>query len=446
MFFFLSSWTVFSQDFWLKSYSESYNVVFNSFSLTSDGGSVLTGYTQITTSPTFYEDEEIRSDLLITKLNSSGNIEMQKTYGLSENDIGYSVIESTKGGYVVAGETTSFGASSIDGFVLRVDERGDLLWAKKIDGGSEDWAVDIKETDKGTYIVLGTTKKSGNDNAVANYDIFLIGIDDYGNVLWQKEYDGGGDDVGYNLLKTYMGDFVVSGATTSKGNGDYDSLLIKTDAGGVLKWQKYFGTNNDDFGYYVTESKDGGFLLAGETFLKDKKNRMGYSNAYLARINSFGGDEWQKSYGFAKNNFALSAKPMGKHGFVIGGGSKASTESFSAWTFKIDWSGKIFWKTGYDFSGNESVYCAKPTKNGYLSILGVVNSGENVYSFLTRSDKEGKIPNCSYITETTLSKTKGSFGSGTISFFTKIGSPTVKGVTPYVSKKQIDISDEILCQ
>lgn len=446
IFCFLSNWAVFSQQLWLKSYSKSSDVVFNSFTLTSDGGMVLTGYTQIFTSPTFREDEEIQSDLLITKLNSLGEIELQKTYGSTGSDIGYSVIESTKGGYVVAGETTSFGASSTDGFVLRVDETGNVLWAKIIDGGSEDWAVDIKETEKGSYIALGTTKKSGGDNSASNYDIFLIGIDNDGKVLWQKQYDGGGDDVGYCLLKTSAGDFIVGGATTSKGNGDYDTLVMKSDAGGVLKWQKIFGTNNDDYGYYVTESKDGGFLLVGETFLKDKKNRMGYSNAYVVRINSFGGDEWQKSYGFAKNNFALSAKPMGKQGFVIGGGSKASAESFSSWTFKIDWSGKIIWKTGYDFSGNESIYCAKPTKDGYLSILGVVNSGENVYSFLTKSDKEGKIPNCSYVTESSISNKKGSFGSGTISLSTKIGSPTVKGVTPSVSTKQDDLSNENLCE
>lgn len=437
------NFSLFCQQVWLKSYAGSSDTVFNSFTFTKDGGTILTGYTNGSNSSPTCEDGETQSDLLLVKLNSNGEIEWQKTYGDSGNEVGYAVIESTAGGYLAVGETTSFGASSNDAFVLRVDESGALIWAKIIGGSSEDWAVDVKETDKGDYIVLGVTKTGGSESTTQNYDIFLVGIDDLGKVSWEKVYDGGKNDVAYNLLKTSEGDFVIGGATTSKGDGDYDALLIKTDAGGVIKWQKIFGTGNNDYCYYVTEGKDGGFLLVGETFLR----KDGFSNAFVARINSFGGDEWQKSYGFAKNNFAFSAKPLGNHGFIIGGGGKDSNSNFSAWTFKIDWSGRIIWKTGYDFSGNETVYCAKPTKDGFLVTLGVVNSGEKIYPFLSKSDKTGQVDSCSYLTETSITKKKGSFGSANISFSLTNSSLTVTDVLPEQLKiGQSDLSEETLCE
>lgn len=444
--FFVSSFPFLCQQAWLKSYSGSSDAVFNSFTLTSDGGFATTGYCSVSTSPTFLEDGELDKNMLITRLDAYGQIVWGKTYGDSGEDYGYSIIECRGGGYLAVGETTSFGASSSDAFVVKVDEAGTVVWAKRIGGTSEDWAVDVKETDAGNYIILGVTKTGGTEGTSQNYDIFLVGIDELGNILWQKKYDGGGDDVAYSLLKTKDGDFVIVGATTSKGSGDYDALLIKTDAGGVVKWQKFFGTDNDDFGYYVTESKDGGFLLVGETFLKDKEDRIGYSNAYIARINSFGGDEWQKSYGFAKTNFALSAKPVGNNGFVIGGASQESTGSFAAWTFKIDWSGKIIWRSSYEFSGNEVVYSAKPTKDGFLSILGIVNSGTNIYSFIGKGDKEGKIGSCSYVTDSSIAKKSGSFGSGNLSLKLSSGDLTVKGLKESVKINQSDISEESLCE
>lgn len=445
-FFTISEVSFFSQQIWLKSYAGGSETVFTSFSFTSEGGSIVTGYSQVSTSPTVIEGSVENTNMLIAKLNYNGEIEWQKTYGENGSEYGYSVIESTAGGYLAVGETTSFGASSNDAFVVRVDESGAVLWAKCIGGSSEDWAVDVKETDKGDYIVLGVTKVGRSENTTENYDIFLVGIDDYGNILWQKFYSGAGDDVAYNLLKTNEGDFLITGATSSKEMGDYDALVIKTDAGGVVKWQKLFGTSNNDFGYYLTKAKEGGFLLVGETFLKDKKNRVGFSNAYIVRLNSSGGDEWQKSYGFAKNNFAYSAKPFGRHGFVIGGVSKEATGNFVSWTFKIDWSGKIIWKTGYDFSGNEVLYCSKPQKNRSVSILGVVNSGESVYSFFGKGDKEGKFGSCSYVTDCPITRQKGFFGSGIIALSTTSGTLTCKGIKKSVKANQGDISEETLCE
>ncbi len=442
---FISNYTIFSQQVWLKSYSGSENTIFNSFTLTSDGGSVATGYVSMTTSPTLCEEGESEWDMAIVKLNAEGGIIWQKTYGDTNNDYGYAIIESTYGGYLAVGETTSFGASPSDAFIVRVDSGGEVLWAKRIGGSAEDWAVDVKETDKGTYIVLGVTKIGEAEDATYGYDIFLCGIDEYGNFLWQKQYDGGANDVAYSLLKTGEGDFVIGGASNSKGLGDYDSFLIKTDAGGVIKWQKFFGTNNDDFGYYVTESKSGGFLLVGETFLKDKDNRIGYSNVYVAKIDSFGGDEWQKSYGSGKTNYALCAKPAGKYGFVISGTSQETTGSYSAWAFKINSAGKIIWKRGYDFSGDEVVYSAKPSKDGFLTVLGKVNSGTNTYSFIGKGDKEGKIGSCSYVTDSSIAKKKGSFGSGNLSLLQSTGALTFKGLKDSIKVYQSDISEETLC-
>jgi hypothetical protein len=437
----------YSQNLWVKSYAGSTTATFSSLCLTPEGGTVLAGYVESGSSGPGLE-ESVVYDACLVKLDSSGEILWQKSYGGSDDDLAYSVIAVSGGGYLAVGETYSFDAALDDAMVLRINEDGELIWAKRVGGTGEDWAIDVKQKEDGSFIVLGTSKAgSAPSEAGATYDIWLFGLDKNGELLWQKTYDGGLDDAAYSLTRTVEGDCIIAGATTSYGGGDNNAFLIKTDSGGLIKWQKVFGGPKDDYAFSAIEAPDGGFLVVGETYLKNTPTRKDYSNAWVLKINAFGGDEWQKAYGSSQNNFALSAAPAGKHGFIVAGGSKSSSASYDAWAFKIDWSGKIIWKHNYDLSGEETIYAVAPAGGEKIILLGSVVSSELGYPFLTVTDKNGSTgSSCPAVTDSSITKQKLSSGSGTPSFTWKAGTATAAGIKKDITPGITGASSETICQ
>jgi hypothetical protein len=115
------------------------------------------------------------------KLDSSGNVQWTKTIGGSLTDIAFSIIQSSDGGYVVAGETWSFGAGSADIYVVKLDSGGNVQWTKTIGGSLTDIAFSIIQSSDGGYVVAGGTQSFG-----AGGDIYVVKMDANGNVCFSQ--------------------------------------------------------------------------------------------------------------------------------------------------------------------------------------------------------------------------------------------------------------------
>ncbi len=255
--FIVAGWT--SWDIWVLKLDENGNVQWqktygggglekaNSIQQTSDGGFIVAGYTD-----SFGAGD---ADIWVLKLDGNGNIQWQKTYGGSGWDSASSIQQTSDGGFIVAGYTNSFGAGYDDIWVLKLDESGNVQWQKTYGGSGWDSASSIQQTSDGGFIVAGWT----------NRDIWVLKLDGNGNIQWQKTYGGSYGDYANSIQQTSDGGFILAGYTYSFGAGGSDIWVLKLDESGNVQWQKTYGGSSDDRASSIQQTSDGGFILAGGT-------------------------------------------------------------------------------------------------------------------------------------------------------------------------------------
>jgi hypothetical protein len=234
----------------------------------SDGGYVVAGVTE-----SFGAGGR---DFYVVKLDSSGNVLWTKTIGGSSLDIANSIIQSSDGGYVVAGRTWSFGAGHSDMFVVKLDSSGNVQWTKTIGGSSWDYANSIIQSSDGGYVIAGGTGSFG-----AGYDdIYVVKLDSSGNVMWTKTIGGSNYDVAYSIIQSSDGGYVVAGRTESFGAGYVDIYVVKLDSSGNVLWTKTIGGSSWDEASSIIQSSDGGYVVAGWT--------SRYGGIYVVKTDSNG--------------------------------------------------------------------------------------------------------------------------------------------------------------
>ena len=241
--------------YWAKTYGGTGFDFAYSIQETSDGGYIVAGSTA-----SFGAGSD---DFWVLKLYSNGNVAWQKTYGGADYDYAYSIQQTSDGGYIVAGETWSFGAGSRDFWVLKLYSNGNVAWQKTYGGiNADDVAFSIRQTQEGGYIVAGRTDSSlgaGKD------DVWVLKLDANGNVTWQKTYGGGNWDYAYSIQQTSEGGYIVAGWTDSFGAGNDDVWVLKLDSAGNVTWQKTYGGANDDAAFSIQETSNAVYFVAGYT-------------------------------------------------------------------------------------------------------------------------------------------------------------------------------------
>ncbi len=159
------------------------------------------------------------------------------TIGGSGDDWGYSIIQTSDGGYAVAGRTESFGAGEADVYVVKLDEHGSLQWTRTIGGSKDDEGYSIIQTSDGGYAVAGKTNSFGAGWA----DVYVVKLDGGGNLQWTRTIGGSEDDEGWSIIQTSDGGYAVAGCTGSFGAGGSDVYVVKLDGSGNLQWTRTIG-------------------------------------------------------------------------------------------------------------------------------------------------------------------------------------------------------------
>ena len=158
------------------------------------------------------------------------NLEWELLIGGSDFDACYSVQQTDDGGYIFAGGSYSFGPGFSDVWIIKTDSYGNVVWNNTYGGLQNESCYCIQKTSDDCYVVAGKTKVADPDD----YNAFLMKIDDNGNSLWQKTYGDEKFDAGWWVEPTVDEGFILVGITESKGLGNGDIWVIKTDVDGEI--------------------------------------------------------------------------------------------------------------------------------------------------------------------------------------------------------------------
>lgn len=200
-------------------------------------------------------------DMYVVKMDTSGSLIWNKTYGGTGFEYAISVVHSSDGGYAIGGSTNSFGQGNYDMFIVKTDTGGALQWSKTIGGPGFDDARAMIQTTDGGYILAGGTTNYG----AGGYDFYIVKLSSNGTLQWTRTAGGSGDEVAQSIAQTSDGGYIVAGFTNSFGAGLYDIYVVKLDAGGTYQWSKTAGGDSLDGAFSIIKTMDGGYEAAGYT-------------------------------------------------------------------------------------------------------------------------------------------------------------------------------------
>lgn len=227
-------------------------------------------------------------DVYLIKTDASGNALWIRTYGGNSWDQGNSVQQTTDGGYIIAGYAQSYGAGNGDVYLIRTNANGDTLWTKTYGGTNVDDGLSVQQTSDGGFIIVGETVSFG----AGNFDIYLIKTDSNGDTLWTRTYGGTNEDRGESVQETINGGYILLGETKSYGVGNLDIYVIKTNTNGDTIWTKTIGGAVNEWGRSIQQTSDNGYVIGGLT----NSFGAGLVDVYLIKLGEYAGIDEEFKY------------------------------------------------------------------------------------------------------------------------------------------------------
>lgn len=288
-----------------------------------------------------------------------------KTFGGSNDDWGNSVTKTDDNFYVLVGKTYSYGSGNGDLWVIKTDSVGTKLFSKTYGGNNGDWGNWIEKTQDGGFIIVGVTSSYGQ----GSYDFYLIKIDADGNKQFSKTFGDAEEDLGYCVKQTHDGGFIIVGGTKSFGAGNFDVYLIKTDANGEKIWSNTFGGDKEDWGYSVCETSDGGYIIAGIT----SSYGSGLGDVWLIKTDSLGNKKWDRTFGDSQDDGGVDVKVTGDNGFIIAGVHGSGYGDL--WMIKTDSLGNKKWDKKFGGSNQDGGTSVDIIEDGYIVVGSTFSYG-----------------------------------------------------------------------
>ena len=311
---------------------------------------------------------------------------MIKNYGGTQDERGYAVQQTSDGGYVIVGSSTSYGAGGADLWILKLDVEGEFMWSKTYGGQGNDIGKDIIQTSDGGYIITGYTKSysSGGDS-----DLWLIKTNANGESClysdggtcsessskWVKIFGTSGNDYGNSVQETSEGDFIVTGKS-----GRIPSIfVVKTSSMGEKIWENLYGntSNSGDRGNYILERQDLGFLILGKEMTNSSND-----NLCLINIDGEGSEIWHSLYGGTDSDEGIYLSEVSGGGFIIAGSSKSYGNGNwdDMWLVKTSTGGSMEWQKTFGGSYDETGhYVHEKTEGGYMIVGSTESFGQGLF-------------------------------------------------------------------
>ncbi|MBL0073566.1 MAG: T9SS type A sorting domain-containing protein [Bacteroidetes bacterium] len=375
---------------WQQSYGGTSTDAGATMQITTDSGYVFAG--RSTSNDVNVSGNHGGSDWWVYKTDNLGTIQWQKSIGGSNDDVPYNIIQTSDGGYAIAGWTESSDGDvsgyqgNKDCWVVKLDNAGVIQWQKSLGGTSEEEFRYIIQTSDGGYACSGWSYS--NDGDVSGRkgirDGWLVKLDASGNLSWQRMLGGNGDENGYTVEQTTDGGYIFSAVSTSNSGGVaanyglFDYWLAKTDASGNVIWEKNYGGSSIEQMRSCIQTSDGGYIMTGYTFSSDidVTGFQGVSDIFVVKVTTLGAIEWTKTYGGSQTDRASRISQTTDGGYIIAGLSNSADGDVTgyqggfgdSWMIKINNIGTIEWQKTLGGTGDEQGSKIIEIQNGYLFV------------------------------------------------------------------------------
>ena len=388
----------------IKTWGGSKNESAQAVTKTTDGGYAILGYTQS-------NDGDVRNksnesyDYWLLKFDARNQLQWQKTYGGSDDDRGFDLIQTSDGGFAMLGKSKSndLDVSENSGFddfwVSKLDSNGSISWEYSYGFAGSDTPNSIIQTRDNGYLLTGVLDVSASNGqgdrhaAVrqrhAGGDYWAVKLNSSGVREWSNYYGGSFTDTAYDAIQTQDNGYIIIGSSDSNdvdisnSNGGYDFWVVKISNTGSLVWEKTFGGSEIDEARAITSSNDGNYLIVGDTRSDDLNisQNAGAADLWLIKITPEGTLLWEKTIGGTNFDVGRSVSKTQDNGFLISGSSRSSDGNLTtnkglndAWVLKIDSGGNIKWHKSIGGSETDFFYDSVELNDQTIVAVGNSNS------------------------------------------------------------------------
>jgi len=336
------------------------------------------------------------TDFWIVKTNETGVYDWDFTYGGNGHDALKSLIQTTDGGYLLAGTTesdagydvTEVSRGSQDYWMVKLNSTGQKEWDKRFGGSNTDYLYEVKEIPGGGYILTGYSFSDADgdktQNNVGNGDYWVIKTDNIGNKIWDKDYGGNDGDFSTCLDITGDGGFIIGGRTTSDSTGNVshynhggsDFWIVKLNSDGTKLWDKVYGGMYEERMFSIIETNNGGLMAGGNSDSPASGNVTHdtyMQDFWVVKMDASGNIEWEDNYGGGWAEEISAVEQTSDGNFLVSGDSY-SQGNFDksennlgveqAWAIKIDTAGNKLWDKTIFSLGHDEACLVKETHDG----------------------------------------------------------------------------------
>jgi len=368
-----TAFAAFGQTTFQKTYSFGDYDMGLSVAQTTDGGYILFGQTS--------SIDSSGQDMLLVKTDAQGNELWWQTYGEETWEFGISVQQTSDGGFILCGSYSGLDNDSLA--LVRTDQEGIVIWNKRF-SGTVDREVGqfVQETTDGGFIAVGFTGPPFGEH------IFMVKTDSDGNEEWSQVYENNGRQLAFGVRQTADGGYDVIGETDNEGFGGKDMCLVKTNGLGDIIWTKTYGTPADEIGRSLSITTDDGFILIG---FEDFDG----GNVYLVKTDSFGNEQWSDYYGGDGWDMGHCVQQTADGGYILAGRKESSvTGTNDMYCIKTDNSGIIEWQNTFPKGiMSDAMSVQQTTDGGYVLFGSTADTigGLNIDMYLVKTDGFGVV-------------------------------------------------------
>jgi Secretion system C-terminal sorting domain len=352
-------------------------------------------------------------DFWILKVNDTGGIVWENSFGGSSDDVGYYLQKTHDGGFIAAGSSSSWDGdlascllpAYIKFWVVKLSDTGTLEWEGCYGGSNYSTAHCVQPTLDMNYVVFGESEDNdlevtGHHGSSSFADYWLIKISATGALIWEKSLGGTLSEHGKFVSTTTDGGYICIGSSNSN-DGDVtgnhlngtltstDMWVVKVDSLGNIQWQKSYGGSGEEIGYTILQTYDGGYVAVGTTNSLDTGTSQvvglhGAHDYWVVKLDDTGGITWQVCLGGSDDDLASNIQQTKDSGYVVIGTS-ASTDgqvthnhgNNDMWIVKISKTGALQWEKSMGGSSVDYGCYVNPTPDSGYVTIGFTNSNDS---------------------------------------------------------------------